>query len=495
MDSDPSDFLSRPPRAEPSIPPVSQALLRRGWGIILLPLVALIPIGVSLWSQRDAVTKAPKSYSQAIEEEETEPPTEPSPPTQPVPSEAPGTADPPSAKPGELVDAGETTGPGELDEPGSESDSGDELPADDGDEPLPELTTITHVVRGGDTLSEVAEKYGVESDLLAEVNDLPARDTIFVGQELTVPGVRHELAKGLAMERTSVREVTVEPGDSLFSLARGFGVSAREIARINDMSVTDPIRVGDALRIPLADGAPATGRETTPPVATVTVDGEAGPDRLPVSGLTAPSRSGEPRSEPKAGGNRPVVLGPRAEPPAAASKRKAVVLGPRVHPPRESRPRRTVHLGPPVERAGTRATSGLAAPGEAADPPHRHRMTEATRSRAGRAYPDEADYEPVEEGPSSSSVHTASAQVTGQHSHGSNGPSGPHQNGATSSARSANGLISYRVQPFDTLASIARAHDTSVEILMRLNGISTVETDQTILLPIHQSQIASSLSR
>jgi LysM repeat protein len=43
------------------------------------------------------------------------------------------------------------------------------------------------VVQDGDTLAEIAEDYGVDLDLLAEVNAIENIDVIEVGQELIIP--------------------------------------------------------------------------------------------------------------------------------------------------------------------------------------------------------------------------------------------------------------------------------------------------------------------
>ena len=50
-----------------------------------------------------------------------------------------------------------------------------------------------------------------------------------------------------------MRIFIVRRGDSLYSVARRFGVSVTELARINELSAPDRLSVGQALVIP--DGA------------------------------------------------------------------------------------------------------------------------------------------------------------------------------------------------------------------------------------------------
>lgn len=49
--------------------------------------------------------------------------------------------------------------------------------------------TGTHVVSSGETLSEIAVKYGAQTKQLADLNNLPNLDFLKVGQVLAVPGV------------------------------------------------------------------------------------------------------------------------------------------------------------------------------------------------------------------------------------------------------------------------------------------------------------------
>jgi LysM repeat protein len=55
------------------------------------------------------------------------------------------------------------------------------------EQPLP-VTGYEHVVKTGETLSEIARTYGVSMSAVVQANNLPNPDSIRVGQKLFIPG-------------------------------------------------------------------------------------------------------------------------------------------------------------------------------------------------------------------------------------------------------------------------------------------------------------------
>lgn len=89
----------------------------------------------------------------------------------------------------------------------------------------------------GETLSKIAETYGVSLAALKQANGIRNANLIRAGQSLKIPG-------------RSVVEYTVRPGDSLSSIAMKRGVEAHVLARLNGLEDPDKIAVGQTLRIP-----------------------------------------------------------------------------------------------------------------------------------------------------------------------------------------------------------------------------------------------------
>ncbi len=82
------------------------------------------------------------------------------------------------------------------------------------------MKMIIYVVKPGDTLSSIAKKYGVDVDILAEINDLQNTNTLVVGQSLII-------------QQNLNTVYVVKPGDTLSSIARAYHISLQEMIDLN----------------------------------------------------------------------------------------------------------------------------------------------------------------------------------------------------------------------------------------------------------------------
>ncbi len=99
-----------------------------------------------------------------------------------------------------------------------------------------------HVVRGGDTLSSVSERYQLRFADLAYVNDLAAPYALDVGQRLKLP---------------PPKEYRVRGGDTLYLISYMFDVGVEETAALN--GITDPLRLWVGQRLELPSVIPRAG--------------------------------------------------------------------------------------------------------------------------------------------------------------------------------------------------------------------------------------------
>lgn len=125
--------------------------------------------------------------------------------------------------------AGPATGGGALDADGQDTEG----EAVSGTRP----TIITHIVAPGETLTAIAEKYGVTPGTIAYSSGLVNPDRIYPGQRLVFPSVVGLLHR-------------VRSGDSLSAIAAMYQVTTSDIVRANDLADPDRLTVGQVLIIP-----------------------------------------------------------------------------------------------------------------------------------------------------------------------------------------------------------------------------------------------------
>ncbi len=166
---------------------------------------------------------------------------------------------------------------------------------------MPESEVITYEVKKGDSLWKIGQKYGVTFQELAAYNKLDPQATLKAGAVVRIPpGGRIAVpSSGQSMESgtpttpdasrmtiPSDRKYTVKKGDSLWVIARRFGVKVADLKQVNNLT-SDTIQEGKVLILPQAaktdarTPAPATTPKATdttvtappaPPTTTTQVD-------------------------------------------------------------------------------------------------------------------------------------------------------------------------------------------------------------------------------
>lgn len=92
-----------------------------------------------------------------------------------------------------------------------------------------------HTVAPGESLYNIAKIYGVNPDEIYEINELSDIPYLVIGQSLVIP--------------TKETAYIVRPGDSLYSIAKKFGTNEQSIVSLNGLTSTR-IEPGTVLRIP-----------------------------------------------------------------------------------------------------------------------------------------------------------------------------------------------------------------------------------------------------
>lgn len=126
----------------------------------------------------------------------------------------------------------------------------------------PPTEQIVHVVRRGETLFSIAQQYGTTVDAITHANGISDPRQIYVGQRLIIPG-----GARAAHPQTTVTHV-VRPGDTLSSLAVRYRTTWQALVQINRMLSPSTIYVGQIIQVPGSDPLDSSGQATGSPVST-----------------------------------------------------------------------------------------------------------------------------------------------------------------------------------------------------------------------------------
>lgn len=142
---------------------------------------------------------------------------------------------------------------------------------------------IIHTVQRGDTVGQLATRYGSTIEAITQANSLNENALIFVGQGLIIP-VRVVPATETPSATPVVIVVTptpgdgggpisadtyvVQPGDTLFGIAQRYNTTIGTLVQLNGITNPNRIFYGQRLRLPVSGGTPPTATPVVNPTAT-----------------------------------------------------------------------------------------------------------------------------------------------------------------------------------------------------------------------------------
>jgi LysM repeat protein len=139
--------------------------------------------------------------------------------------------------------------------------------------PAPASST-KHVVKAGDTIGQIAAKYGVSTRAMLSANGLGWSSVIYPGRVLSIPGASAPAAVKQVpiVPAVSITPITANPGthviaagETLSSIATKYSVSVQAILNANGLTWSSIIYGGRTLVIPgTAPAASGTGTRVTP---------------------------------------------------------------------------------------------------------------------------------------------------------------------------------------------------------------------------------------
>ena len=114
----------------------------------------------------------------------------------------------------------------------------------------------SHRVRRGDSLSTIARRYGLSVKRIKRINNLKS-SRIYVGQRLKLRYARKISSVG---RKKKAHRYRVRPGDNLSTIARRYGLSVKRIKRVNNLK-SSRIYVGQRLKLRYARKISSAGHK------------------------------------------------------------------------------------------------------------------------------------------------------------------------------------------------------------------------------------------
>lgn len=122
--------------------------------------------------------------------------------------------------------------------------------------------SATYTVKKGDTLSEIAQKFGTSVDELVRINNIQNKNMIKIGQVLQLTG-------------GTTGTYLIKQGDTLTAIAKKFNTTVAELVRLNNIKDPNKINAGATIKVPggTAGGTAGGGGSSNPHAGQVLVDG------------------------------------------------------------------------------------------------------------------------------------------------------------------------------------------------------------------------------
>jgi LysM repeat protein len=102
---------------------------------------------------------------------------------------------------------------------------------------------VEHTVRAGDTIYDIAREYGVSTSSVLAANCMGPRDRIYPGEKIKIP-------EGGGV-RDEIIVHSVRTGDTITGIAKRYGASSKDVLKENGLGPRDKIYPGQKIKVPV----------------------------------------------------------------------------------------------------------------------------------------------------------------------------------------------------------------------------------------------------
>ncbi|GHV77685.1 peptidoglycan-binding protein LysM [Spirochaetia bacterium] len=105
-----------------------------------------------------------------------------------------------------------------------------------------------HVIQKGDTIYSLARTFGVSSQDILDLNGIKDAGRIQAGQKIRIPGPLTPISA--SSKRQTLVDHEVKSGETLYGIARQYGISVQALCSANNRSENYKVKIGERLKIP-----------------------------------------------------------------------------------------------------------------------------------------------------------------------------------------------------------------------------------------------------
>ena len=251
--------------------------------------------------------------------------------------------------------------------------------------------TGSYTVKSGETLGEIAQRYNTTAERLMQLNGISDPTQLQAGSRIAVPGgpSRQAARPSQPVRNTKAKEHVVQPGESLSEIADAYNLPLQKLVSLNNISDPNLLMSGTRLKLTAPPPVPASRPAPKPPKA-------AAPKPKPVvkpAAKPAPAVAAKPKPAPSRTAAAPAAT---ASTPVASTPAAAPTATPAANAPTTSTAAKPATAAAPATSATpTAAAAATATPQVAARPAPKPRAS-ATTTAAKPAGPDWRTYGPLQ---------------------------------------------------------------------------------------------------